>query len=80
MTSREPIEKGVWHKLRVVKLENEWTLRIDDRALGTLNVESVMSTDSTLVALGGNPLYRNEPEFFDGEIRNFRLSGLSQAP
>ena len=39
-----------------------------------------MSPYSTLVALGGNPLYRNEPEFFDGEIRNFQLSGLCQAP
>ncbi|MBR5760324.1 MAG: glycoside hydrolase family 127 protein [Thermoguttaceae bacterium] len=80
MTQRVPIEKDVWHKLRVVKRENTWTVRVDDRELGTLNVEEVMSTDSTLVALGGNPLYRNEPEFFDGEIRNFQLSGLCQAP
>ena len=79
-TSRESIEKGVWHKLRVVKFESAWTLQIDGRELGTLNVEEVMSTESTLVALGGNPLYRNEPEFLDGEIRNFKLSGLSRNP
>ncbi len=79
-TPRFPIEKGVWHKLRVVKKDQSCSFRVDDAELGSIVVERVMSTESTAIALGGNPLFRIEPEFFDGEIRNFKLGGLREEP
>lgn len=74
------VEPNVWHKLRVLKEKKRWTIWIDDEEMGALNVEPIMATVSKKVALGGNPLYRAKPEFFNGKIKNFKLSGVCKQP
>lgn len=75
-TAKKSVEPNVWHKLRVTKVGREWTMEIDGEEEGRLNVEEILSTDSTAIGLGGNPKYRGQPEFFRGEIRNFTLRGV----
>ncbi|MBQ9874449.1 MAG: glycoside hydrolase family 127 protein [Thermoguttaceae bacterium] len=79
-TPRVKIELGKRYRLRVVKEGDEFAVWLDDSPIGALAVEPVMSTESTKVALGGNPLFRVEPEFFNGSIWNFKLSGICEKP
>jgi len=76
MTLHTPVEKGVWHSLRVVKEKTRWSIWIDEEETGTIATERVLSTESLAVGLGCNPKYTGEPEFLNGKIARFRLSGI----
>lgn len=75
MTLRTKIEPGVWHKLRVVKEERDWTLWLDGEELGAIATDDVMTTDSEMIGLGGNPRYTATPEFLAAKMRNFKFRG-----
>ena len=75
MTLHTKIEPGVWHKLRVVKEERVWTLWLDGEELGAIATDDVMTTDSEMIGLGGNPRYTATPEFLAAKMRNFKFRG-----
>ena len=79
-TTPTKLATGKWYRLRVSKEDERRTLFLNDEEIGSLVVEPIMSTESLKIGLGCNPLFRNEPEFLNGEIRNFSLSGVSEKP
>ncbi len=72
------LERGRRYALRVEKVGKTWTLYLDDEEVGRVAVEATMNTECDAIALGGNPKFRGQPEFFNGEIRAFELRGICE--
>ena len=72
-TDGVPMEIGRWRHVAAVKEGSRLTLWVDGKAAAHTKAPWETYSQSTRVALGGNPLYRGGSEFLAARFRDFRL-------
>lgn len=79
-TKGMPIESHRWYHVAAVKEGTSLQLYLDGKAVARSDAPAEVSSNSTRVALGGNPLYRGGPEFLAARFADFRFYARALTP
>jgi len=72
-TSGVPLKTGAWHHAVVVREGDVLTLFLDGQPVASAAMPDNLKSKSKLCAIGGNPLYKGNPEFLDASFRDLMI-------
>ncbi len=67
------ISAGTWHHVAAVRESDVLTLFLDGQPVASAAMPEKLKSKSKLCAIGGNPLYKGNPEFLAASFRDFML-------